>query len=180
MPKSIGSFWAKWTAAQAISFWGARARSRNHELFWVAKIRAATMRWKSLFRRDAETNTRDACAPRHSDLLPQLRLRICSEIFVWDELLLASRHILDFQLWPFVSEQHRNKGAELLGGLELLSDSFARQRVIDAVATVAKLLNLFQRVGTTFFFRDHNVDVDFPAVLNCFLHRFMRVWDFVD
>src|SRR6266478_6771475 len=129
-----------------------------------------------------------SCRPRQAGSLcsPELRglaedrFHACYEVVFCDELLLAGGHIFYFQLWPFVSEQHRNMGAELLGGLELLADLFARQRVIDAVAAVAEVLNLPERVGAAFFFRDHNVDVDFPVVRNCFLHRFTGLWDLVD
>src|SRR5439155_21372131 len=54
------------------------------------------------------------------------------------------------------------------------------ERIIDAVAAVAQLLDLCQRVGAALFLCDNDVDVDLDVVCYCFLHRFACSRDFVD
>src|SRR4030095_15368391 len=70
--------------------------------------------------------------------------------------------------------------AQIFGGLELPGDFGWRERIIDAVAAVAQLLDLRKRVGAGMFFRDNDVDVDLAIVRYCLLHRFARWRDFVD
>ena len=96
------------------------------------------------------------------------------------ELLLTCCHILDFHLRPLISIKKRDARAQIFGGLELPGDFGWRERVIDAVAAVAQLLDLCQRVGTAFFLRNNYVDVDLAIVRYRFLHRFACSRDFVD
>ena len=76
------------------------------------------------------------------------------------KFLLSGCHVLDFHLWPFVSVQKRDARTQFFGGLELPGDFRWRKRVIDAVFAVAQLLDLCERIGTAFFLRDNDVDVD--------------------
>src|SRR5689334_9501940 len=98
--------------------------------------------------------------PRIRDLLPQLRLDMCWEMFVREELLLAARHIFDFHSWPLVAKQECHARAQFFGSLKLPGDLGWCERVIDSVPALAKSLDLHKRVGTTFFLRDHGIDVD--------------------
>src|SRR5216117_1818840 len=68
---------------------------------------------------------------------------IVFEVFLGNELLFSRCHILDFQLWPLVPVKDRKRRARLFGGLELPDDFCRRERVIDAITPVAKLLDLF-------------------------------------
>src|SRR5215469_2717475 len=158
-----------------------RSRPRDRELFQDCGKHDRCDAMKSLFRRDAGTNMRNACAPRNSrEVLMQLRLDVCNEIFVRHELLLAAAHILDFHLRPLISIKKRDASAQIFSGLELPTDFGWRERVINTVAVVAQLLDLCERVGTALFLRDHDVDVDLGIVRYRFLHRFACAQDFID
>src|SRR5262249_44226522 len=78
------------------------------------------------------------------------------------------------------SIKKRDPRAQIFGSLELPGDFRWRERVIDAVAAVAKLLDLGKRVGAAFFLCDNDVDVNLAFVRYCFLHRFTWSRDFVD
>ena len=84
------------------------------------------------------------------------------QTIVRHELLLTRCHILHFHLRPLISIKKRDARAQIFGRLELPGDFRWRERVIDAVAAVAQLLDLCERVGTALFLCDNDVDVD-PA-----------------
>ena len=58
------------------------------------------------------------------------------------KFLITACHFLHFHLWPFITVKHGKRCARFFGGLELASNFRWRERVIDALATVAKLLDL--------------------------------------
>ena len=86
------------------------------------------------------------------------------QTIVRHEFLLAVAHILDFHLRPLISVKKRDARAQIFGRLELPGDFRWRERVIDAVAEIAQLLDLCERVGTALFLRDNDVDVDLAVV----------------
>ena len=61
--------------------------------------------------------------------------------------MFARAQIFYFHLRPFIAEQDRDAGAELLGGLELFADLRGTQRIIDAITAVPQGLELGERVG---------------------------------
>ena len=63
------------------------------------------------------------------------------------KVLLTCPHILDFHLRPFISIKKRHARAQIFGRLELPGDFGWRERVIDAVAAVAQLLDLGARIA---------------------------------
>ena len=69
-----------------------------------------------------------------------------------------------FHLRPFVAVEQSGPRAQRFGGLELPADLCRGERIIDATAGVAQLLQLRKRIAAAFFLRDDEVDVDLPAV----------------
>ena len=89
--------------------------------------------------------------------------KCASKPIVRHKLLLTCCHVFHLHLRPLVPEQKRDARTQIFGGLELPGDFRWRERVIDAVAAVAQLLDLCERVGTAFFFCNNYVDVDLAA-----------------
>ena len=56
---------------------------------------------------------------------------------------------------------------QIFGGLELPGDFDWCERVIDAVAAVAQLLDLCERVGTPLFLCDDDIDVNLAFIRYC-------------
>ena len=98
---------------------------------------------------------------------------------MWHKFLFGGNHILYFHLWPFVTVEERERCARFFGRLELPGNFCRRKWIIDAVAALAKLLDLCQRIGAALLLGDHNVDVDLAVVSDRLLHRFVGVGSFV-
>src|SRR6266699_814627 len=96
-----------------------------------------------------------------------------------DQRLFARGQVLYFDLWPFVSVEKRKRSACLFGGLKLSGDLCCRQRIIDAVAAISKLLDLGEGVRTACFLGDYDVDVDLVLGSDGVLHFLACVRRFV-
>ncbi len=79
---------------------------------------------------------------------------------MWHQNFFAGRERFHFHRRPFVSVKKRDFRAERFGGLELFADFGWRERVIDAPAGLAQLLQLPERVGAAFFLGDDKVNVE--------------------
>ena len=77
-------------------------------------------------------------------------------------------------MWPLISIKKRDARAQVFGSLKLPGNFCWGERVIDAVAAVAQLLDLAERVGATLFLCDNDVDVD-PAYRSLLISASLRV-----
>ena len=93
-----------------------------------------------------------------------MRLQVLKQTIVPHELLLSRSHILYFHLRPLVSIKKRDARPQVFGRLKLAGDFRWRERVIGAIAAVAQLLYLCERVGTALFLRDNDVHVNFTVI----------------
>src|SRR5690242_3252621 len=107
-------------------------------------------------------------------------LQVLKQTILRHKLLLTRSHILYLYLRPLISVKKRDARAQVFSRLELPGYFGWRERVIDAVAAVAQLLNLCERVGPAFFLCDDDVDVDFLVVRDGLLHCFASMWCFID
>ena len=92
-------------------------------------------------------------------------MQVRKQTIVRHEFLLTCSHVFDFHLRPLISIKKRDARAHVFGRLELTGDFDWCKRVIDAVAVVAQLLDLCERVCTALFLCDNYVDVDLAVVL---------------